>query len=285
MHPPPCTFAGASPVGGQRDARSGGDGSASCTSTRRGSGATRRCARGDSGGHGCGGRRHRRHSGPMLIRTMILATCTTVAVAIPCAVAGEGWSDDEVLAVAGALAKQLAMPDDKRDTAKSRLSSVLHDPRWRAKYAGLPVRGVFAYQMGEGGLIVKVKKGKGLLSSVPQGLSHWCVVGRVGERWRRQVDDHRRSLTTEGRHQAAEIRFAGRRHWLGRADVKRLRSALLRVVRSQTTVLEPRIPRARRGNLRACATRDRGARERRSVRPGARARRGRRRNTPCGRRC
>ena len=93
----------------------------------------------------------------------MLAACMTLAVALPPAAAGEGWRDDEVLAAAGALAKQMAMPDDKRDAAKSRLSSVLHDARWRAKYAGLPVRGVFAYQMGEGGMIVKVKKGKGLL--------------------------------------------------------------------------------------------------------------------------
>jgi hypothetical protein len=99
----------------------------------------------------------------MSLRIVMLAACTMMSVDLPLATASEGWSDDGVLAAADALAKQLAMPDDKRDTAKSRLSSVLHDARWRAKYAALPVRGVFAYQMGEGGVIVKVKKGKGLL--------------------------------------------------------------------------------------------------------------------------
>lgn len=105
----------------------------------------------------------RRYSGGMRLATVMLAVCTTLVTMLPAASAGEGWSDDEVLAAAAALARQLAMPDDKRDTAKARLSAVMRDARWRANYAALPVRGVFAYQMGEGGVIVKVKKGKGLL--------------------------------------------------------------------------------------------------------------------------
>jgi hypothetical protein len=69
----------------------------------------------------------------------------------------------EIISVAGQLAKQLGMPDDKREIAKARLATVLHDPKWREKHGSLPVRGVLAYQMGEGGLLVKVKKGKGVV--------------------------------------------------------------------------------------------------------------------------
>ena len=96
---------------------------------------------------------------------MVLTVC---ALAAP-ATAKEGYSDEEALSVAGQLAKQLGMPEEKRETAKARLSAVLHDATWQAKHANLPVRGVFAYQMGEGGLIVKVKKGKGLLRWVGGG--------------------------------------------------------------------------------------------------------------------
>jgi hypothetical protein len=94
---------------------------------------------------------------------IVYLACIMLAFAARGAAAREGYSDEEIVSVANQLAKQLAMPEDKRETAKSRLATVLKDPKWRAKHGDLPVRGVFAYQMGEGGVIVKVKKGKGLL--------------------------------------------------------------------------------------------------------------------------
>src|SRR5258706_2517697 len=75
----------------------------------------------------------------------------------------QSYSADEAAQTAEELARQLGMPDDKRITVGVRFRDVLTSERFRAKYAGMQLRGVFAYQMGEGGLIVKVKKGRGLL--------------------------------------------------------------------------------------------------------------------------
>jgi hypothetical protein len=75
----------------------------------------------------------------------------------------QGYSAEEAALVAGELAQKIGMPQEKRQQVQFRLRDLLHGPRFQAKYAGMQIRGVFAYQMGEGGLIVKVKKGRGLL--------------------------------------------------------------------------------------------------------------------------
>jgi hypothetical protein len=75
----------------------------------------------------------------------------------------QNYSTDEAALAGSELARQIGMPDDKRITVETRFRDVLNSERFRAKYAGMQLRGVFAYQMGEGGLIVKVKKGRGLL--------------------------------------------------------------------------------------------------------------------------
>jgi hypothetical protein len=94
-------------------------------------------------------------SAKMLMATAILLTCPTLARA-------EGLSQKEVLAQAGHLAEQLGMPADKRAVVEKRLAALMEEARFQAKYKTTPIRGVLAYQMGEGGLVVKVKKGHGL---------------------------------------------------------------------------------------------------------------------------
>ena len=94
---------------------------------------------------------------------MAVTAVLGLAASAPDAAAREGYGDGEIVSVAGQLAEKLGMPADKRATAQNRLAALLKDARFHAKYGGLPVRGVFAYQMGEGGLIVKVKKGRGLV--------------------------------------------------------------------------------------------------------------------------
>lgn len=80
------------------------------------------------------------------------------------AVAHAGSFDPlEAVAAAGELASKLGMPPDRRIMVQQRMREVLTTPRFQSKYAGMTIRGVFAYQMGEGGLIIKVKKGRGLL--------------------------------------------------------------------------------------------------------------------------
>jgi hypothetical protein len=74
----------------------------------------------------------------------------------------EGLGKKEVLATAGQLAQQIAMPAEKRVLVEKRLAALLEDAKFQAKYGNTPIRGVFAYQIGEGGLIFGVKKGHGV---------------------------------------------------------------------------------------------------------------------------
>jgi hypothetical protein len=103
--------------------------------------------------------------------TATLIGALAMTLAAPHAGAREGYGDGEVVAVAGQLAQELGMPADKRATVQNRLAGLLRDGRFHSKYAGMPIRGVFAYQMGEGGLIVKVKKGRGLVRWSGEGRS------------------------------------------------------------------------------------------------------------------
>ena len=75
------------------------------------------------------------------------------------------FHERDLLAAAIELAAEIGMPADRRDAALGRATHLVADGTLRAKYGdeGARVRGIFAYQMGEGGLIVKVKRGKGAL--------------------------------------------------------------------------------------------------------------------------
>jgi hypothetical protein len=68
-----------------------------------------------------------------------------------------------VPAIAARLAEGMRMPPAKRAVVEARVAALMDDPRYAAKYGALPIAGVFAYQMGEGGFLVKVKRGHGLL--------------------------------------------------------------------------------------------------------------------------
>jgi hypothetical protein len=94
--------------------------------------------------------------------TLMLAASLALAVFSPTVARADGLSKKEVLATASRLAQAIAMPPDKRALVEKRLAKVMDDARFQAKYAGAPIRGVLAYQMGEGGFVVKVKKGHGV---------------------------------------------------------------------------------------------------------------------------
>lgn len=72
------------------------------------------------------------------------------------------FSNDEILTAAKELAQEVGMSFDKRDAVLDRLQVMLSE-NWTSKYGEEEgkIRGLFAYQMGEGGLLVKVKKGHG----------------------------------------------------------------------------------------------------------------------------
>jgi hypothetical protein len=90
--------------------------------------------------------------------TLLLAAVVALGSSASTARA-DGLGKKEVLAVAGKLAQQIAMPAEKRAVVEKRLAAVMDDAKFHAKYGNTPIRGVLAYQIGEGGLIVGVKKG------------------------------------------------------------------------------------------------------------------------------
>ncbi len=94
--------------------------------------------------------------------TTAVALAMALLVSAPTVAAADGMHPKEVVATASRLAQQLGMPADKRALVERRLAALMEDARFRAKYGAAPIRGVLAYQMGEGGFVVKVKKGHGL---------------------------------------------------------------------------------------------------------------------------
>ena len=93
---------------------------------------------------------------------LVLAAALTLGAVSPTPARADGLSSKEVLATASRLAQQIAMPAQKRVLVEKRLAAVMQDARFQAKYKSTPIRGVLAYQMDEGGFVVKVKKGHGL---------------------------------------------------------------------------------------------------------------------------
>jgi hypothetical protein len=67
------------------------------------------------------------------------------------------------LRAADELCAQVKMPADTKLTVMNRLTAALQDPGLKAKIGAAPVAAVFAYQMGEGGFIMKKKTGAGAL--------------------------------------------------------------------------------------------------------------------------
>jgi hypothetical protein len=92
------------------------------------------------------------------VRSVRFAAAAAVALALAApARARAGWSAEDIIAVSKDLSKKLGTPVEKAHPVYERLEAKLKEPGMLARVAG-----VFAYQMGEGGLILKVKKGKGL---------------------------------------------------------------------------------------------------------------------------
>lgn len=92
----------------------------------------------------------------------LLAVVTGLALTASAASAKpKGYSEKEIRAIAKDLAKEVDMPLSTRKVVLDRLKRLLPQSEFKAKMKKAPVTGIFAYQMGEGGFIVKVKEGKG----------------------------------------------------------------------------------------------------------------------------
>jgi hypothetical protein len=76
--------------------------------------------------------------------------------------AGAGYSDDEAVKLAGDLSSKLDVDQAKQHAVHTKLEKWLAHKRDDGKFANMPISGVFAYKLGEGGLVVKMTHGKGL---------------------------------------------------------------------------------------------------------------------------
>jgi len=99
----------------------------------------------------------------LMSRTTLLLAAAVALGSSASTARADGLTKKEALATASKLAQQIAMPAEKRALVEKRLAAVMDDAKFRAKYGNTPISGVLAYQIGEGGLIVGVKKGKGVV--------------------------------------------------------------------------------------------------------------------------
>src|SRR5581483_11137115 len=70
---------------------------------------------------------------------------------------------DTIVADARAVAVELGMPPDRQELVLRRLDAALRSGKVVRRTGSRSINGVFAYQIGEGGFLVKVKRGKGLV--------------------------------------------------------------------------------------------------------------------------
>lgn len=97
------------------------------------------------------------------MRTGWAALGLSVSVAAHAAPVTANFDAKGAIRAADELCAQAKMPADTKLTVMSRLTAALDDPSLKAKIAAAPIAAVFAYQMGEGGFIMKKKSGEGRL--------------------------------------------------------------------------------------------------------------------------
>jgi len=107
---------------------------------------------------------------------LVLLTTVTVAraddqaeVAVNQAPAAPSRSYDELEATARRLALAIGMPPERQQVALGRLRTAFQKGKVAAFAGGVSINGIFAYQLGEGGFLIKVKKGKGLAAILGDG--------------------------------------------------------------------------------------------------------------------
>lgn len=86
-----------------------------------------------------------------------------------------GYTNKEAVKVGDELTTQMQIAPDKRAIIHDRLQGWMAETR-NTKYSGLPISGVFAYHAGEGGVIVKVIRGKGLLRYYGEDTDHPLLI-------------------------------------------------------------------------------------------------------------
>ena len=97
------------------------------------------------------------------------AAAGPAATAEPSADRSADRSYEELEATARRLAAAIGMPAERQTVTLGRLRTAFQRGKVAAFAGGLGINGVFAYQMGEGGFLVKVKKGKGLAAILGDG--------------------------------------------------------------------------------------------------------------------
>ncbi len=96
-----------------------------------------------------------------LLALAAVITLAAPALADDSMVALDDYTPAEVQKVTKAMAKKLDMPIEDRIELIDRLESKLKKKAFKRWTRGRPIRGVFAYSLKEGGLVVKWTKGRG----------------------------------------------------------------------------------------------------------------------------
>lgn len=73
------------------------------------------------------------------------------------------YSDEEILAIARELATSLAWDDVRRAQVDTELRKLFQHPNYRRVREGAGIHAVGAYRLGEGGVVVKIVRGEGVL--------------------------------------------------------------------------------------------------------------------------
>lgn len=103
---------------------------------------------------------------PRALTRIAFALLAIAALAAPASAKGKespagGYSLAQAIEAARTLAQKAGITVSKQEVLFARLDK--HFASIVSKHEGKPISAVIAYQMGEGGLIVKVKKGKGFI--------------------------------------------------------------------------------------------------------------------------
>jgi hypothetical protein len=91
-----------------------------------------------------------------------------------------GYTDGEAVKLAGELSSKLGLDQEKQLAIHSKLEKWMAEKRDDRKFGNQPIAGVFAYKLGEGGLIVKVQRGKGLVRFYGEERNHPIRLTGVG---------------------------------------------------------------------------------------------------------
>lgn len=94
---------------------------------------------------------------------------------------GDAYTPEEVVSLSNTLVAELEMPADQQARVLAKLDRVLNEAGYRPgiqeKITSMGITGVVAYRLGEGGVVVTVKKGRAVGQLKGSSEHHWFKLG------------------------------------------------------------------------------------------------------------